>query len=886
MAEQRPTSLWEQLPVGAFVSTPGPEDRLLYANGALARMLGAASAEVLKAYPPSRFYAVPAQRRALSEILLREGHIHRREVVLRTLDGRTIWVAETANCRRSEADGTPLLEGFIEEITERKRAERERDLFTGGPVVVFLWRPEPGWPVEYVSPNAAEILGHQPEALMAGRPVYAELVHPEDLERVRQEVAEHTAAGAGHFEHAPYRLRTGGGAYRWFQDFTVIERDEQGAVARYYGYLLDITERKEAELTLARSEQRYRLAQAAAHFGIWEWDLRRDRVYWDADCWRLLGYRMQERGALSYAEFRARIHPEDREALEDTVHRSLLRLHGETFSVQFRCRRIDGGWQWLHGRGQVTARDEAGAPTYVMGTHTDISQLKEAETTPREAEERYRRFLDDFIGIAYQARLKGPELLLLRGMVEEITGYRQADFFSGRLGWQALIHPEDFPAVRARNRALIAEAGEGAVTDREYRIVRRDGTVRWVRDIGRLVRLPAERALTLQGAIYDITAQKEAERSKTDFLNAVNHDLRTPLNALTGFLELLADSPLAAEQRRHLELCRSAAKRLRGLIDTLLELSQLQAGKIALQPEAFELRPFLDEQLALLHLQAERKGLELTSTVDPALPRWVRTDPTRLGQVLLNLLSNAIQYTEQGSVRLHVAADGDGRARAAVTDTGPGIDPRMQERIFQAFDRAGCGDRQQGSGLGLAIARELAGLLGGELRLDSEPGAGSTFTLTLELPAAAPPAESGEAGAGDEELPALVGAGLRVLAAEDDAANALLTQALLERLGSSAELTEDGREALERWRQSAPDLVLLDLQMPRMDGLEVLEAIRAEEALHGLGRTPVAVLTAHTLDEPQQACCRAGCDAYLSKPLQQQGLHRLLAWVQRASAPR
>ncbi len=636
-------------------------------------------------------------------------------------------------------------------------------------------------------------------------------------------------------------------------------------------------------------EQRYRLAQEAARFGIWEWDLESDRIYWDAASWRMLGYEPAQDRILSYAEWRTQIHPADLERIEPMVREGIAR--GEPFTIEFRYRHADGGWLWIQGRGQTTRWGPDRAPAYVMGAHVEIEQLKETEAALRQREqalsksERRFRQMAESIDEIFLLRT-GNELLYINPACERFLGYPPEAFGSDFNSILAMVHPED----RERTRAAFQEAeASGEPSDVVHRIVRRDGEVRWFHTQGYLLHDEQDGCLLRTGTARDVTAYKAlqhqleaANQAKSTFLNAVSHDLRTPLNALMGFTDLLAESPLDAEQRRYIALCQSAAQRLLGLIDTLLELTSLQNGQVEASRQPVALRSFLEAQLELMRRQATGKGLALAGHVDPDLPTYVETDPNRLAQVLFNLIGNAIDYTEAGSVEVAVERDSPERARITVQDTGPGISQERQQRIFEPFERGGQAERQEHHGLGLAVARELARVLGGDIELDSEPGAGSTFTVTLDLPAAsdeapaAPP--SGPAAGADAERP---GEGLRVLAAEDDGTNALLLQRLLEGAGCTVKVVADGEAALAAAARLGPDLVVLDLEMPRMDGYQAVEALRAQEAAQRAPRTPVAALTAHALQETRQACYAAGFDTYLSKPVGWPAISQLLAWAHR-----
>lgn len=523
----------------------------------------------------------------------------------------------------------------------------------------------------FLNPAALRLLGYDSEAQALGRHGHAENHYPYPdgtpypaeacpLYRILQ-TGQPLEAWEDHF------WRTDGTCFPVRVHASPL-RAPDGAITGLVVSFVDITTQKEAERALARNEQRYRLAQEATRFGIWEWNIPSDCVYWDTDTWHLLGYSAPAGAApMSYTSFRACIHPEDLDAVENAIYHNLLLSRKERYAVAMRLRRADGGWQWVQARGRVVVRDDDGLPRWVMGTHMDISEIKRAQQRPRPHEERYRRFLDDFIGIAYQTQFHAPAPFLLRGMVKEVTGYDQAQFIAGRISWEDLIHPEDNDLL---HHGLEQLQEEGQRFDREYRIIRQDGEIRWVRDIGRLVRLPDEDDWVLQGAMYDITEQKEAQRVRETFLAAVSHDLRTPLNTLAGFTQLLANTRLTTEQQRYLHYCRKASEQLRGLVDTLLELSQLRAGRLRLRPRPFCLTTFLHDHIDPLACQAQEKGLTFQWHTRQ-LPDRVHGDPVRLGQILLNLISNAIKFTEAGSMSLSPTVAQDSPKPRAKTSSRP-----------------------------------------------------------------------------------------------------------------------------------------------------------------------------------------------------------------------
>ncbi len=397
-------------------------------------------------------------------------------------------------------------------------------------------------------------------------------------------------------------------------------------------------------------------------------------------------------------------------------------------------------------------------------------------------------------------------------------------------------------------------------------------------------------------------ARREAEettRIKSEFLATVSHDLRTPLNAIIGFMELLRDAKLSGEQRRYLELSRTAGENLIALIDTLLDLSRIEAGGAELQCRPFDLQQLLGDQLDLLRIQADEKGLHLELTWDDDVPRWVCGDPARLWQIIGNLIGNGLKFTERGGVHLHVARGEGDRLVFAVKDTGIGIPKEEQESIFNAFSQGnGIARRYGGSGLGLKICREFARLMEGEVWVESRPGEHTTFYLAAVLPeteAAAPEAAGHVRSAFETPLPqlpdaapaddaTLPGQGLTVLVAEDEPVNTLLIRTMLEQAGCRVETVDTGRKAVQEAARQPYDLILMDVQMPEMTGDEATREIRRMESERGRPHTPIIALSAHAVESIQQNCLEAGCDAYLTKPVQPAALHGLLTWTRNRRA--
>ena len=386
-----------------------------------------------------------------------------------------------------------------------------------------------------------------------------------------------------------------------------------------------------------------------------------------------------------------------------------------------------------------------------------------------------------------------------------------------------------------------------------------------------------------------------ANRAKSTFLTNMSHELRTPLNAIIGMSRLFAEAPDAPAHRQLPQSIHRAGQALHALISDVLDLSQIEAGRIDLQPAPFAPRRMIADVLDMFAPEAEAKSLVLDVVCAPDLPDRFVADQARLRQVVINLVANAVKFTAVGSVRIEAAsdleADGVRVLRIQVVDTGIGIAERDRERIFLAFQQADDSARRlyQGTGLGLKISRELVWLMGGRIELHSVPGAGSRFSVVVpEAEEAEPDQPKALPGAADDAVspmstPAI--AGLRVLVIEDNTLNATLVRLMLERDGCTVECAASGARALELLHARPWDIALMDCQMPDMDGYTVTRRWRQIEIAEGRLRLPIVALTAHALAEDRRRCLDAGMDEYLSKPLRHEVLRASLARLCAVTGP-
>jgi PAS domain S-box-containing protein len=534
----------------------------------------------------------------------------------------------------------------------------------------------------------------------------------------------------------------------------------------------------------------------------------------------------------------------------------------------------------------------SGSDLYVAFV-SDITERVRMASELQQSEEQFRSLIANIPGISYRCRMaRGWPMVFISDAVEGITGFPAGDF----VGPLASVSLTDMvPKSDVAKVAAIVD--DAAAHNRhfvlEFQLRHRDGTVHWMWGNGSLIRNKAGEVQWIDGVLLDITERRQMEedlrlakekaeaaaQARSTFLANMSHEIRTPMNAIIGFTDVLLAGVLQAPQRKQLETVHKSAHNLLHLLNDILDTSKLEHGAVEIEHIDFALPELVAQLCAEQSIHAQRKRLSLQHHVDAAVGEHVKGDPHRLRQILLNLLGNAIKFTEHGSVSLKVMREAEG-VHFMVQDSGIGIAPDRLPHIFDAFTQADASmsRRYGGTGLGTTICKQLVELMNGRIWADSTPGQGSTFHVLIPMPegdaALAQPAIAPAAGM---RLPPM-----RILVADDVPQNIELLSLLLSEQGHTVVGASDGLQVLALTDAGKPDasasfdLILMDVQMPVMNGLAACQALREREALQagqahasaeGTRRTPVIALTANVMNEDRQAALQAGMDGFASKPI-------------------
>jgi len=690
---------------------------------------------------------------------------------------------------------------------------------------------------------------------------------------------------------------------------------------------MNILRRRRVEVALRASEERMQLAMDAVNDALWEWRADTGEMHLSPRWYTMLGYEPDE-FPQELATWQKLLHPEDKRRVE---HEMLLHLRGGgPFQSEYRMKTKTGGWRWILARGMAVEKDGNGKALRMLGTHGDITERKENEMLIS-----WQRLVESCLSEVGELMLRPMDLQAVSekildtattltvstlgfvGSMDERTG-RLACHAMTREVWEQCEMPDAGAAVSSghgiwswpienKNAMYVNDVASdpraGGTPNGHVRITsflsvpalingKLVGQVAVANgdrpytdaDLQTVKRLATLYALAVQRLRHErsLTAMKEeaqaASKAKSEFLANMSHEIRTPLNGILGMLQLLKDTRHDEEQRNYVQTAIQSADRLTKLLSDILDLSKVEAGKLDIAHKPFDFRDALKSIEDLFSPSARQKGLWLTFHVDERIPECLLGDATRLQQVLSNLIGNAVKFTDQGGVKVEaypLPPIGKDKQRVlfSVSDTGIGIADETLDKLFKPFSQAETDyTRQfQGAGLGLVISKRLVNLMGGNMAVASEEGKGTTFHFCATFGHDATCRVEKHADA-----PAKT-AFCRVLLAEDDEVSIMVAVKFLERKGCAVTVARDGQQAIACLKKESFDLVLMDIQMPNMDGLEAMRAIRSGEAGEAASRVPIAALTSYAMSGDEARFLEAGMNAYLSKPLNLDTLGQVLA---------
>jgi PAS domain S-box-containing protein len=654
--------------------------------------------------------------------------------------------------------------------------------------------------------------------------------------------------------------------------------------------LLAISAERDTHLTaqLLEVKRWMSMAESLAHVGYWRLDSYSKALYCSDEIYRIFGVPITI--DLTFEEALAAYHSNDRSKFENCIAEALN--NGFPFQFEAGIEQRNGILRNIVMSGQVE-RDQDEKVVSVIGTIQDITKQKKVQ-------HEYEKLIECF-NIACDAANVGildwnPETdaVYWNHAMFRLYGLEEETVSPSYQVWANSIHPDD--------RALAEKQAFHAIQakkdyDHEFRVIWTNGSVRNIyaklnllcdqegivrRIIGINLDMTEIRALTKSSILsetYRIALEQaqEASRLKSEFVATISHEIRTPLNAVIGVSELLLETDLDKEQREQASLIRDSGTTLLRIISNVLDFSKIEAGHLELELQDFEISHEVEAVACLFRAQGKAKGLKLTVYVDPHLPRLLHGDAGRLRQILSNLTGNAIKFTEDGKVVIAAALDSTHEntivVRFSVTDSGIGISDEARSTIFEPYRQAdGSTTRKYGgTGLGLSICKRLVDIMGGEIGVESMQGIGSKFWFTACFDGISESLGQIQPKTTETVQPKLLNdashEGDRILLVEDNSANQYLAVRQLKKLGfTNVTVANNGREGLEMSDVSSFDLILMDCQMPEMDGFEATKAIREREA-HSGGHIPIIAMTANVSAEDQERCIAMGMDDYLAKPV-------------------
>ncbi|MEA5452446.1 PAS domain-containing protein [Leptolyngbya sp. CCNP1308] len=845
---------------------------------------------------------------AMADHLAQKTAFYQQEYRLRHEAGHYLWILDRGQAVWDEAGNPTRIIGSEMDITQRKQAELEAQtlkrqlefVLSSSPAAIFTCQLDGA--TTFMSDNIVNVSGYTSAEFLSRPDFWTIHLHPEDAPRLLAELPILFEQGQHIHE---YRFLHKAGHYIWIRNELRLILDAQGAPVEIVGYFADIGDRKAIENQLRKSQAALSEAQRMVHLGSWEVDVATSKLTWSEELFYIFGFDPSDPEP-AYAEHFDFIHPEDRGRLEEYV--DLAMREGNPYELELRILRVDGTVRYLDARGEAK-RDDQGQITKIFGTALDITERKVAELERQNLSNRLTLALSSGAIGCWDWDIQQNTIFWDERMYE-LYGAAAADIAASVPYeiWANSVHPDD----RAATETLLQQAILGqAIYDPEFRVIHGDGSIHHIKAHGMVVLDAEGNPKSMIGVNLDISDRKRSEaerqqaedrlqqinerlmltnaeldratRLKDEFLANMSHELRTPLNAILGMSEGLKEhvfGSLSDRQRQAVETIERSGTHLLDLINDILDLSKIEAGKLELETALVSVQYLCESSLTFVRQLALSKDVGLSLEIAQAIPDIV-VDERRIRQVLINLLSNAVKFTPSGGqVTLQARVEqqnGRNHLKLSVTDTGIGIAPDDIAKLFQPFVQIDSSLSRQynGTGLGLALVRKMAELHGGTVSVTSEVNQGSCFTLNLPyltdiaLPAIAP----------TPQRSLLDTHNCRVLVIEDSAAAADLIARYLEEQGMEAIICPSGDRVMGDVIKFHPALIILDILLPNLSGWEVLRHLKTDPKTLAI---PVIVVS--VVDERSYGLS-LGASEYLVKPISRYQLQQAIESLQHRPQP-
>ncbi|MFO7978114.1 MAG: PAS domain S-box protein [Bacteroidales bacterium] len=751
----------------------------------------------------------------------------------------------------------------------RKHQKHYQGLMEAAPTAMLIFQD---YRLKYVNKAMEQLTGYSAQELLSME--IWQLIHPQSLHDLNTEKWFSGETGKG--MRVEFQIRNKNEEVIWV-DFSARLIDFNNKPA-FLGVALNINDKKQFEAKLIEAEERYSLILLATNDGISDYSLESDSLYLSLQWKEMLGY--QEKDVADTLEaWIDLIHPED--------HNKALKMfkkirEGEIpdLETEYRMRCKDGSYRWVQVKLSVVF-DNQSKPVRVLGTHSDVTEKKKNEEILRESEYRYKSLFSQNSVVMLIINPDTGDIEDANASACSYYGYSQQELVSMNIND---IDQTDSQDADRDNEEQSLQHYNG----RHMRHRLKSGVIRDVEVYHSKIELQGR--ILNHSIIYDVTERKQMEvelkaakeeaevavTAKSLFISSVSHEIRTPLNAIIGLADLMVnDENIPPAMEEYLRSIKFSSDHLLGIINDVLDFSKLEAGKLGVDFTGFNLRQLVKDSVNAVKFKADEKNLQLRVRLNENVPEMVHSDPSRLKQILLNLLSNSLKFTQEGHIDVYakvLQTNGNKcRIRFAVSDTGIGIPEDKQENIFESFSQAEAHTFRKygGTGLGLSICKKLTGLLDGSIGVKSIEGIGSTFWFEIPMEISDQPltGEMEKDGTSMEDL-----SGLKILLVEDDNMNQFVMARILKKWKIDPDIANHGKEALQMLEKKPYDLVLMDVHMPEMDGYEATRAIRQGHARVLNPQVPVIALTADITPETRTLVNESGMNDYISKPCDHQEL--------------